>query len=135
MILEKLEQSIIRFNVMYAKYQEIENIADEILIQSVKEALVQRFEYTVEISWKTVKRYLESIGIVSGSSPKKVIRDAAREEILDGNNWIMFIDLRVMTSHDYSGEKLDNTLENMEVFYSNVNKLLITLQERLSSDK
>ncbi len=135
MILEKLEFSVVRFNEMYAKYQQIENIEDVILIQSVKEALIQRFEYTVEVAWKTVKKYLESIGIVSGSSPKKVIRNAAREEILDGNNWIHFIDLRIMTSHDYSGEKLDDTLESMELFHNEVNKLLITLTQRLASDE
>ncbi len=134
MILEKLELSVARFNEMYDKYKQIENIDDEILAQSVKEALVQRFEYSVEVSWKTVKRYLENIGIVSGGSPKNVIRCGASENILDGDNWILFVDLRVLTSHDYSGEKLDSILEHIDTFHYELNALFATLEKRIASE-
>lgn len=47
------------------------------LNQLEKEATVQRFEYTLELAWKTLKDYLEKSGVVLTSiTPRQVIKDA-----------------------------------------------------------
>jgi len=47
------------------------------LNQLEKEGAVQRFEYTLELAWKTLKDYLEASGIVLNAiTPRQVIKDA-----------------------------------------------------------
>ena len=73
------------------------------LNQLEKEGVVQRFEYTLELAWKTVKDYLEGSGIVLTSvTPRQVIKDAFAAKILaDGQTWIAMIDHRTLLSHTY----------------------------------
>lgn len=73
------------------------------LNQLEKEGTVQRFEYTLELAWKTLKDYLEESGIVLTSiTPRQVIKDAFAAKILiDGQAWIDMIDHRNLLSHTY----------------------------------
>ena len=42
-----------------------------------RDGLIQRFEFTVELSWKSLKEYLEDQGFVlAASSPRAVLKDA-----------------------------------------------------------
>ena len=81
-----------------------------------RNGLVQRFEFTLEMAWKTLKDYLEEKDFSFKTSPKDTIRLAQQsgyidfaQELLDG------LELRNQLSHDYSGEKnllsLNNILE------------------------
>ena len=46
------------------------------LNQLEKEGVVQRFEYTLELAWKTIKDYLEASGVVlSAVTPRQVVKD------------------------------------------------------------
>ena len=46
------------------------------LNQLEKEGVVQRFEYSFELAWKTVKDYLEESGIVFPTvTPRQVLKD------------------------------------------------------------
>lgn len=73
------------------------------LNQLEKEGTVQRFEYTLELAWKTLKDYLEESGVVLTSiTPRQVIKDAFAAKILvDGQVWIDMIDHRNLLSHTY----------------------------------
>ena len=52
-----------------------------------KEGLVQRFEYTFELAWKTLKDYLESKGVIV-SFPRDVIKEAfAAQVVEDGSSF------------------------------------------------
>lgn len=73
------------------------------LNQLEKEGVVQRFEYTLELAWKTAKDYLEASGLVlSAVTPRQVIKDAFAARLLgDGQIWIDMIDHRNLLSHTY----------------------------------
>jgi nucleotidyltransferase substrate binding protein (TIGR01987 family) len=68
-----------------------------------KEGVIQRFEYTFELAWKTLKDYLEEGGLViSPVTPRQVIKDAfAAKVISDGEDWIKMLDTRNLLSHSY----------------------------------
>ena len=70
-----------------------------------KEGVVQRFEYTFELAWKTLKDYLEASGLViSPVTPRQVIKEAfAAKVIADGTVWIKMLDNRNLLSHTYDG--------------------------------
>jgi nucleotidyltransferase substrate binding protein (TIGR01987 family) len=66
-----------------------------------REGLMQRFEYTLELAWKTVKDYLEAGGLViSPATPRQVVKDAYAAKVLsDGQVWVDMIDNRNLLSH------------------------------------
>ncbi len=75
----------------------------EALSMLEKEGVIQRFEYTFELAWKTLEDYLEEGGLViSPVTPRQVIKDAfAAKVISDGQVWINMLDNRNLLSHNY----------------------------------
>ncbi|MBK8554777.1 MAG: nucleotidyltransferase substrate binding protein [Lewinellaceae bacterium] len=74
-----------------------------------RNGLIQRFEFTLELSWKVMKDFLEFKGFTFKPAPKDVFRLAQEagyisnaQALIDG------LDIRNELSHDYSGEKFEN---------------------------
>ncbi|MBE9541250.1 MAG: nucleotidyltransferase substrate binding protein [Proteobacteria bacterium] len=65
---------------------------------------IQRFEFTFELGWKTLKTFLEDQGIVC-YSPKNCLKEAFKMEWIDNeDDWLSLLKARNMTSHVYSEE-------------------------------
>jgi nucleotidyltransferase substrate binding protein (TIGR01987 family) len=84
-----------------------------VLNQLEKEGTVQRFEYTLELAWKTIKDYLEESGVVlSAVTPRQVIKDAfAARLIADGQTWIDMIDHHNLLSHTYDPTNFEEAVD------------------------
>ncbi|NSJ93109.1 nucleotidyltransferase, partial [Coprococcus sp. MSK.21.13] len=79
-----------RFENLLRAYTKFKSAVDafDSLSMLEKEGLIQRFEYTLELSWKTVKDYLESQEVMA-IFPKEVIKAAFHYEIIeDGDVWM-----------------------------------------------
>lgn len=76
-----------------------------------RDGLIQRFEFTVELAWKSLKEYLEDQGAVLGiASPRGVLKEAyAAGVIADAETWNRIIEARNITSHVYD-EKTAQTV-------------------------
>ena len=101
-----------------------------------KEGVIQRFEYTYELSWNTLKDRLEYDGVIMDSvTPRNVIRTAAATGLIaDGQTWIDMLEDRISTSHRYDIELLDSVLSNIKnnylpILYALHQRLLRELQE------
>ena len=67
-----------------------------------EQGLVQCFEYTFELSWKTMKDYLELSGF-SVKSPRETIQTAFQNGMIaDGHTWIDALDKRNIMAHTYN---------------------------------
>jgi len=68
-----------------------------------KEGMVQRFEFALELAWKTLKDYLEYQGsVINPITPRNVVKEAFASRILkDGQIWIDMLDPRNLLSHTY----------------------------------
>lgn len=101
-----------------------------------QEALIHRFEYTLELAWKTLQDYLEERGFIDVRGPKPVIKQAFQDNILsDGNIWIEMLESRNLTTHSYDKET-SNTITNKIVnnYYFAIRELKNTLFERYNKD-
>lgn len=80
-----------------------------------KEGTVQRFEFTVELAWKTLKDYLESSGVVlDQNTPKSIVKEAFAAKIIsDGQLWIDILDCRNRMSHTYDEAAFDQAVHEM----------------------
>jgi nucleotidyltransferase substrate binding protein (TIGR01987 family) len=84
-----------------------------------KEGVVQRFEYTFELAWKTVKDYLIYSGVAFDQiTPRSVIKQAFAARIIeDGQTWIDMLDQRNLMSHTYDKETFDAVIRSISQRY------------------
>jgi len=65
------------------------------------QGLIQCFEYTFELAWKTAKDYLEAQGF-NVKSPRQTIQTAFQIELIDnGHVWIDALEKRNLMAHTY----------------------------------
>lgn len=82
-----------------------------------KEGLIQRFEYTFELAWKTTKDYLVSKE-VDAKFPREVIKYAFEYDIIsDGDVWLDMLEKRNLLAHTYDEERFDMAITNIKDEY------------------
>lgn len=97
----------------------------------IRDGLIQRFEFTYELAWKTTKEYLEDIGIMERNSPKAVIKEAyVQKLIINENNWLLMLNDRNMTSHVYKEEMAEEIAERIVDYYIEEFDLLLQKLEQ-----
>ncbi|WP_206812083.1 nucleotidyltransferase substrate binding protein [Paradesulfitobacterium ferrireducens] len=77
-----------------------------------KQGLIQCFEYTFELAWKTMKDYLEFQGFMV-KSPRMAIQTGFQMQIIqDGHVWIDALEKRNLMAHTYD-ENFANEAERL----------------------
>jgi nucleotidyltransferase substrate binding protein (TIGR01987 family) len=111
----------------------LEEILMEKYSKIVRDATIQRFEYTFEVAWKLLKEYLyHKEGIVC-NSPKSCFREAFSVGLLNEEETVLFIQMtddRNLTSHTYDEEIAENLYKKVKNYYT----LLKSLIERINNN-
>lgn len=100
----------------------VQTLADALARDSLndleRDGVIQRFEYSFELSWKMMRKILLALGRTDVSaSPKPVLRDAAEEGFIDDvGRWFGFLEARNLSTHIYSREEADRVLEAARAF-------------------
>jgi nucleotidyltransferase substrate binding protein (TIGR01987 family) len=121
----QLKTAIERFGEMLEAFQH-NNQRPKLEQEAVQDSLIKRFEYTLEVAWKTCKRHLTEEGFTEAAtgSPKSIMRLAAQRELITNPEpWFEYLRFRQDTSHDYSSDKAEAVLDIAEDFYEDVKKL------------
>ncbi len=100
----------------------------------VRDAVIQRFEYTYELAWKMLKRYLdesEGAAAVDPLSRKDLFRLGGERGIV-GNveAWLVYHRARNETSHVYDESKAEQVYDIARQFAVDAEKLLAELERR-----
>jgi nucleotidyltransferase substrate binding protein (TIGR01987 family) len=134
--------SDIRWKQRFENYEKAllllrEALADvESLSELEKEGTVQRFEFTFELAWKTLKDYLEYNGVVLDQiTPSSVIKQAFAAKIIsDGQLWIDMLRCRNLMSHTYDEAVFDQAVRDMaDRFLRGLDELHDFLKKRSAS--
>lgn len=102
-LMEKLPQKIANFSQAIERLREA--VAEFTSTQSsaVRDGAIQRFEFTLELAWKTLRAYLIDQGYTELDSPKTVLKTALTMGLLaNEKNWLQALTDRNCTSHLYS---------------------------------
>lgn len=90
--------------------QKLEEVLEAPKNEIVRDSSIQRFEFTLDLSWKMLKAYLEETKGVLCHNPKDCFREAYRQKVIGyDDKWIHLVDLRNETSHTYN-EDLAETI-------------------------
>lgn len=94
--------------------------------------VIQNFEFTYELCWKFMKRWLDNnLGstYVDGVSRRELFRLAAEHQlIVDVDLWMDFHEGRNLTTHTYDEEIAQDVFNTATLFLLEAKSLLINLQ-------
>jgi len=69
----------------------------------LRDGLIQRFEFTFELAWKTLKAIFEDEGLTGLNSPKTVLREAFSAGLIKKDElWLAMLSDRNTTAHIYN---------------------------------
>lgn len=92
----------------------------------VRDSAIKRFEIVFDMTWKTVKAFLQERQGVNVASPKEAFREAYRQKLIPYDDfWLDLADKRNLTVHTYKkavAEEvfviLPKALEHFQELYS-----------------
>jgi nucleotidyltransferase substrate binding protein (TIGR01987 family) len=101
---------------------------------AIKAGVIQNFEFTYELCWKFIRRWLkENADVEEAEYPrtrKEIFRLAARFGLIkEPMSWFSYGDARNLTSHTYDEDKAETVYETAVDFIEDAKYLLERLQE------
>lgn len=93
--------------------------------------LVKAFEFTFELAWKTMKDYLEMLGIET-KSPREVIKESFTAELIsEGYEWLNMLEKRNELSHTYDEIEAEKAVKIIkENYFNHIEKIYTSLKEK-----
>lgn len=93
-----------------------------------RDAAIQRFEFTVELAWKCVQKFLKEQMIIC-RSPKECLKEAFKFGLIDDDQrWLMAFDDRNLTTHTYREEIAEKIFVNLAGYLEIFQKLMDKLE-------
>lgn len=97
----------------------------------VRDGVIQRFEFTCELAWKTVREYLIDQGYEELNSPKAVMRQALSDGLIsDGEGWLALLTDRNRTSHIYDEATAEEIFGRVREVYMALMETLLEKMEK-----
>ena len=97
----------------------------------VAEGTIQRFEMTIELFWKTLRRIMKYEGMAAKTS-RECLREAFRLGwVHDEQVWLDMLDSRNTTSHEYLDEALaEDNYDDIKKVTPNIRQAFDLLRQR-----
>jgi len=113
----------------------LEELREEPYSKIVRDAAIQRFEYTFEAVWKAAQRHLEIVEGVQVGSPKGAFRACFEAGILTSSQTqqaLGMTDDRNLTAHTYNEQVAVRIYSRIPNHATLMSQLLAVLERRLS---
>jgi nucleotidyltransferase substrate binding protein (TIGR01987 family) len=120
MIMEKDIQRLDNFQKAVKLLSEVQTMELDELSQLEKVGIIQRFEYTLELGWKTLKDKMEFDGLILDRiSPKVVVKEAFQAKYIDQIEvWFEMLNDRNLLSHSYDLETFEAVIPEIKSVYA-----------------
>jgi nucleotidyltransferase substrate binding protein (TIGR01987 family) len=130
------KQRFSNYKKALAKLSEVvENHSLAGLTDLEKEGLVQRFEYTYELAWLTIKDFYEEQGEINIQGSKNAFRLAySRGLIRNEEVWLDMIESRKLTVHTYDEDTANAVVEKVTQHYITLFRHLQTALEKEAAE-
>lgn len=103
----------------------LESAASEI----EKDAAIQRFEIAVELTWKTLKKFLEDFGVIVNTPKDAFFHAFMKKWIRDEKIWLQMMRDRNLCSHVYNEELSRKVFARIKTYLPFFNQTVKTLKK------
>lgn len=106
---------------------------DPVLIDGIKNGRIQKFEYTTELTWKLVKRFLYIVDGVETKSPKEAIKEYFLKGHCTENDYqalIAMIDDRNLLSHIYDAQDFEDIHNLLGKYLTLMEQILAVISKK-----
>ena len=131
-----LEKSVAALRAAVAKSEDGEFMRglDEVARNTMRSGVIQHFEFTYELCWKFMKRWLEtnvSPAIADGVTRRELFRLAAESLLIgDIERWMRHHDARNVSSHTYDLAVAGSVYQAAREFVPDAQRVLDALKAR-----
>lgn len=109
--LEKLNNAVDRLGEALEDYNRVK-------LDSVRDGVIQRFEFCTELAWKTLREHLIEQGYTDINSPKAVMKTAFADGLLNNEQgWLDILNSRNITSHIYDENTAAQVFSKISTVY------------------
>ena len=100
-----------------------------------RDGVIQRFEFSFELAWKSIRTLLLAMGRSEvSSSPRPLFREAHGEGLIDSfEDWNGFLEARNQTVHTYNASAAQQVYDEAKRFAAPARRLLEKLKSKASS--
>ena len=113
----KKSEVLIKIQNFEKAFQRLKEAVEKAKDDLDKDGVIQRFEFTVELLWKTLKAILEYQGIEC-YSPRNCIKEAFKANIIDDDEIILdMLEDRNLSSHIYDEQTSEEIFERIKRVY------------------
>lgn len=129
--MEKLEQKLYSCQQALSALEEAIHLPFSVI---VRDASIQRFEYTFESLWKLIKSYLAEYEGILCNSPKSCFRESSSVGLLsetEAETCLVMTDDRNLTSHTYLEVLAEAIYGNLPTYVALMQTLLTRIRDRV----
>lgn len=136
LVLSSLQKAVSALASVLAKSDDVEfmNHLDDVARTAIRAGVILHFEFTYELCWKFIKRWLEtniSPAAADGVTRRELFRLGAENRLLDDvEQWMRYYEARNLTSHIYQPEIAERVYNTAHDFARDAARLLAALEAR-----
>jgi nucleotidyltransferase substrate binding protein (TIGR01987 family) len=136
LVLSSLRKSVSALADVLAKSDDTEFMSslDDVARNAVRAGVIKHFEFTYELCWKFIKRWLEtniSPTVADGVTRRELFRLGAESRLIDDvEQWMRYHEARNLTSHIYQPEIAESVYNTAHDFARDAARLLAALEGR-----
>ena len=115
----------------------LENILDKRLIDGIENGMIQKFEYSIELCWKLIKKFLKQEDGIDAKTPKQSVKEFYLAGYIDEDHYLKLIDMiddRNKLSHMYDEEEFRKILKKFSKYLNVFEKVEEVISSRLPQE-
>jgi len=129
--MEQMKKYQINRKKLIKAFSRLEDSLNQEFTEYVQDSVIQRFEFTFELLWKTLKSYLE-IQWFDEKTPRNVLKKSFEIDLIDDIDLFLdMIDIRNLTSHTYDENLAEDVYNFIKVNYIFIWKVINKLWEEI----
>jgi len=93
----------------------------------IRDSVIQRFEFSVELAWKTARRLMGT----PTTAPKDIVREMAQSGYIEAvETWLTAIDMRNLSSHTYKEDVAEKVYAFAKSFLPELKRLCEVVKKK-----
>lgn len=126
-----------KFQKLFQDFSSAIKRFEEVLAQEknefIRDSAIQRFEFTIELAWKTIKAYLEDYEKIICNSPRSCFKEAYKIQLIEYEpGWLSALELRNRIAHVYNEKMAEDLYQKLPEILPLFKKLEENLKKEIN---